>query len=207
MNSPIWNVTVPAGGTTLIPQNGTQVYFTIITGSVAFRTRSKKWSSQYNQAAAGFGWKDLDFETIELKNLSATNSCVVQVIVGDAGFINNQLVLAASQGQSVAYPTYSAANSASSVLIRDLSGGSFFDINGAKWLAMQRQAIEVFNADSGITLNLQAFSSVVSGGPAVGIIYPLTPLKFEYGGNYTLNLGGSSINAIVTEIYLAIPAT
>lgn len=208
MNSPIWNFTVPPGATFLIPQNGTMIEFTIITGSVAFRTGTDKKSGQYNVAAAGFAWKDLDFTKVEVKNLSSTASCAVQCIVGTAGFENRQLILSPSTGQPIVYPTCAAVNSSTQILIRDQSGGSFFDINGGKWIALNRVAIEVFNNDAGTTLVLQNYAGAgAPAAPGAGIIYPLTPIKFEFGGNYRLDLGGAAINAIVNEIYNAIPAT
>jgi hypothetical protein len=210
MNSPLQNVSIAPGGTQLLSISGSTIAFTIITGSIAWRaTKGRKFASPLSQAAAGFTWSDMDFDTIELKNLSATTSCAVQCVIGGAGFQNNQLIVSQSQGQPVAYPTCPTVNSSTRILIPDLSGGTFFDVNGNKWVALNRIAIEGFNADSGVTLLLQKFVPAGSSPNdlATGIVYPLTPIKFEFSGNYRFDLGGSPINAIVNEIYNAIPST
>jgi hypothetical protein len=210
MNSPVQNVSLKPGQMLPLSISGTTLSFTIITGSVAWRgTKARKFAGPVTTAAAGFTWTDLDFDVIELINLSSTNSCAVQCVIGGAGFQNNQLIISQSQGQNVAYPTCPTVNSSTRILIPDLSGGTFFDVNGNKWIALNRIAIEGFNADAGVTLFLQKFTP--AGGspadPAIGIVYPLTPIKFEFSGNYRFDLGGATINAIVNEIYNAIPST
>lgn len=145
------------------------------------------------------------FDSLIVKN-SSLGPITALIWVGFDTFINNQLVLANSTIQQVAFPTYQTAASAAIVNINDLSGTIFTDINGNKWGAIQRVSILVFNTDSAATLLLQKAGSGSSSGPAVGVIYPLTPVRFDFGGNYRLNIGGGNINAIVSEIYQAVPS-
>ena len=144
------------------------------------------------------------FDTLIVSNPTAYP--IVGIIwVGFDEFINNQLALVGTTFQNVAYPTYSAPNSAAVVNIPDLSGQPFYDINGKRWGAISRVCIEVFNLDTGVTMLLQKYGSAISNGAAVGACYPVTPIRFDFGGNYTLNIGGGNINAVVNEIYQAIP--
>jgi len=50
-----------------------------------------------------------------------------------------------------------------------------------------------------------------SGGtgasPAILAVQPLTDRAIPVSGNYTLNNGGAAVNAIVSEIYAAIPSS
>ena len=144
------------------------------------------------------------FDTLTVKNYTL-NPVVALVWVGYDDFIDNQLTLVQTTFAQVAYPTYPLANAAASVAINDLTGTSFTDINGKKWGAIQRVCILIFNVDSGVSLILQNAGAGTGTGPGVGFIYPLTPVRFDFSGNYCLNLGGAPINAIVSEIYNAIP--
>ena len=142
-------------------------------------------------------------------NLIVKNSSLFPVVgliwVGFDGFINDQFILANSTIVQVANPTFPTPNAANVVNIPDLSGTTITDINGNKFGAISRVSILVFNLDSGIPLFLQKKGSTISGGPSVGYVYPLTPIKFDFGGDYCLNIGGANINAVVSEIYQAIP--
>lgn len=146
------------------------------------------------------------FETLSIQNFSLF-PIVALIWVGYNSFINDQLTLVNSSYAQVAYPTYSnpALSPAAVVNIPDLSGQPFLDINGKKWGALSRVAILVFNTDSGQTLLLQLATATTGNGNSVGVIYPLTPVRFDFSGNYRINNGGSNINAVVSEIYNAIP--
>ncbi|MDE2020069.1 MAG: hypothetical protein KGJ13_07025 [Patescibacteria group bacterium] len=188
-----------------ITQAGDRFYVLATSGNIQIQPVRAGAVGVSNSFSTGQGQPvEGGFDTLTVKNFSLY-SCVALIWVGFDDFINDQLIIANSSYSNAVYPTYSQANSAASVAIKDLSGQTFLDINGKKWGAISRVAIEVFNLDTGITLLLQKSGSLVSNGPAVGAIYPGSPIKFEYAGDYTLNLGGSNINAIVSEIYLAIP--
>ena len=140
------------------------------------------------------------FEQLEIQNNNAF-AVVFSLFVGWDGYIDKRLIVAGNVNPAVIYPTYQTPNSAAVVNINDLSGQSFTDINGNKWYAVNRVAIQIFNPDPGVTLLLQKAGSIVANGPAVGIIYPQTSLRVDAGGNYCLQLGGANINAVVSEIY------
>jgi hypothetical protein len=191
------SVTLAAGGTTF--------YVLAASASITIQPQRGGAVGVANEFGIGQG-QDVEagFDTLIVQNFS-TSPVVALIWVGFDKYINNQLILANSQLFPIAHPTYSAPNSKAQVNINDLSGTTFSDINGNQWGAIQRICILVFNTDSGVTLLLQESGSAIANGPAVGVIYPLTPIRFEFGGNYTLSTGGGMINAVVTEVYQAIP--
>lgn len=192
-------------GTLQVPCFGTQFYFRIATGVLQVKTKSTIYSPYEQGEGQNFAEVNA-FTFLDLRNDNAF-PVVFEVCISFAGFIDNKLILARGTDVSVAFPTYATPNSAAVVNINDLSGTKITDINGNQWYAMYREAILVFNADTGVTLLLQKAGSVVSNGVAAGIIYPVTSIRFDFSGNYCLNVGGGMINAIVSEIYHCIPAT
>lgn len=201
----IFPLIVPAGKTGAVPIAGSTFYVTVATAPVDIRPLN----GVFNRYTQGQGMKVQEvnaFPALEVSNPNAF-SVVVQVFVGFDNFIDNRLILANTGQQLIARPTYPTANAASVVNIDDISGAAFNDVNGNSWYALQREAIYVFNPDAGVTLLLQEAGSVVANGPAVAVIYPTTSLRYAASGNYCLNVGGGNINAIVSELYQAIPAT
>lgn len=185
-------------------QAGTQFYVIATSAPISIQAVRGGATGAANSFQNGQGSKvDDGFET-----LSVTNSNLFPVTcliwVGFNDFINDQLILANNTLLQVAYPTNPTPASTTSIAINDLSGQPFTDINGKKWGAISRVAILVFNNDSGVSLQLQKAGSAVSNGLAIGTIYPLTPVRFDVSGNYSLSVGGGAINATVCEIYNAI---
>lgn len=209
-DSTIWNFQIAPGATYLIDQDGTSFEFTVQTGPVAVRRRTGKFASQFNQFANGTGVSGVRFTSLEIQNLSKTVAVVCQMVVGSANFINHQLVVVQGGigGQAVVYPTYPTPSSAATVSFVDLSGSPFNDINGNKWLAIQRLAAVIGNVDSGITYILQNKGGKTTDTPAKAIIpiYPLTSWNEQISGDYDINAGGANINVIAHEIYQSIPA-
>lgn len=197
------NVTTP--GSLQIPCFGTQFYFRIATGTLEAKTKTTIFSP-YDQGEGQNFSSDNAFSLIELRNNNAF-PVVFELCISFAGFIDNKLILAQGTDFRVAFPTYKTPNSAAVVNITDLSGTKITDINGNQWYAMWREAILVFNNDTGLTLLLQVADTTTANDEAVGIIYPVTSIRFDFGGNYRLNVGGGNINAIVSEIYHCIPAS
>jgi len=194
---------VAAGETLPVPCQGTQFYFRTLTAQIKCRPNRGAFSD-FNQGE-GLNLDEQDsFSLLEIKN-EQTFPVVFEIHVGFQGFIDNKLILADTLYPNVVYPTYSTPSSAASVAINDLSGQAFTDINGNQWYALNRIAIIVCNTDTGVTLLLQRASSVVANGPAIAAIQPTFSLNYPASGNYKLHLGGANINAIVSEIYRAIP--
>ena len=199
------NVPIAAGQSTTISGYGQMVYIVIATAPVNVRTRGSKGTSSYSLLTQGTGINDTEFDVVDLQNPNAV-PIVVQVWTGLSKFIDNRLILANQQIPQVAFPTAPTANAKTHIAINDLSGGAFADINGVNWLALQRLAIIVCNVDSGATFLLQAAGAATATGPAVAAVYPLTSLNLPVSGDYSMDVGGGTINVIVSEIYLAILA-
>lgn len=192
-------------GTLQIPAFGTQFYFRVCTGTLHAKTKSTAFSPYDQGEGQNFAF-DNAFDLIELRNDNAF-PVVFELCISFAGFIDNKLIISSNTNFQFAYPTYKTPSSAAVVNINDLSGTKIADVNGNLWYTISRVAILVFNNDTGVTLLLQKKGSVVANDFAVGIIYPVTSIRFDFGGDYCLNVGGGNINAIVSEIYTGIPAT
>lgn len=198
------NNIVPANSTLQVPATGTQFYVVIQSAPISVRPSGGVFN-QYEQGT-GLQLEEINaFQLLEVKNDNAF-PVVFSLFVGFDQYIDNRLILTNTGQQLVAFPTYPVASVAAGVAINDLAGTKFADINGGQWYALSREAIYIFNPDAGVTLLLQESGSIVAGGPAVGIIYPLTSLRYAAQGDYSLSVGGGNINAIVSELYNAIPA-
>lgn len=200
------NVILP-GQILPVPCAGTQFYVTVATAPFFIRPKG----GDFSQYTVGTGLQLVEenaFDLLEVKNTS-NNNIVFQIFVGFDEFIDKRTFLAI-QSQltpNVSRPTYPTPNAATAVAINDISGQQFTDINGNAWWALAREAIIVSNPDTGVTLLLQKAGSVVSNGPAVAAIYPLTSLRLDIAGNYSLSVGGGTINAVVSEIYQSLAVT
>lgn len=199
----IYPCVVPAGATVPVPGAGTNFYVTVATAPVMIRPLGGVFNTYTN--GKGLRLQTINaFSGLEIRNTNAY-PVVVQLFIGFDEFIDNTLILANTGQQLVANPTYPTASAAAAVTINDISGTAFNDINGVAWYALQREAIYVSNIDSGVTLLLQKAASVVSNGPSVIAIFPTSNLRYAAAGNYSLSVGGGNINAIVSELYQAIP--
>lgn len=203
--SQIFTNLIPAGEVLPIPIFGNTFYVVVATASIEIRPSN----GVFNTYETGMGL-DLDltnsFNCLEIKNPNAF-SVVFQIFVGFDALIDKRLILNQGGQSQIAFPTYDTPNSLTNVEIVDRSAQVITDIYGNEFYALTRIAIVVFNMDSGVTYLLQKTPSVVSNGPSIGGIYPLTAIRFEVGGNYCLNVGGGAINAIVHEVYTVLPKT
>ena len=195
-------VVIPAGATISLAAPGNTFYLITATNNLFVRPEN----GVFSEYAQGTGENCEFFSRLEIENRSANNA-VALIFVGWQNFIDNRLILASSSTPNVANPTYPTANASPTVNIPDLSGGSFNDLNGKKWLALNRVCILVFNLDAAANYLLQKASATNGSGVAAANCFPLTPLRFEFSGNYriTNGAGGANINAIVSEVYQAIP--
>ncbi len=197
---------IPAGGSLPLSVSGKNFYVLAASGPIHI----KPSNGSFNEYRQGTGLAIPDdenaFTLLEIRNDAAV-AVAFEIFVGWDEFIDKRLILDMRSTPFVTYPTYDTATSAPLVDITDLSGTAFTDINGNEWYAIYRVALIVCNPDTGVTLLLQEAATVIAGGPAIAAIYPLTSLRLETSGNYRLHLGGANINAIVSEIYAAIPKT
>lgn len=208
--SQTYNISVPAAvngvaGSFVQSCTGTQFY--VLYTSAAISVRPSKGS--YNSYLIGQGLQLDDenaFTTLEFQNTTA-NPIVVSVFVGWQEFIDKTLIISQTTNPQVVNPTYPTASAAAFVDIPDLSGATFTDINGKKWIAINRVAIQIFNTDTGSTYLVQVFGSRVANGKAIAAVFPQTAVRLDVSGGYTLATGGGNVNVIVSEIYNAIPST
>lgn len=198
---------VPAGGTLTVPLAGTQFYVVFASAPLTIKPYGNGFGSDviYSQGTGQQFYDSQAFSYLAIFNPSA-GPIVFQLFVGFNQFIDRRLIIENSLQQQVAYPTQPTASVATAISIPDLSGNSLTDIDGNVWYAIQRVCIQVFNVSTGTTLLLQKFASTVSNGPAVAAIYPQTSVRIDASGNYSMSVGGGVIPAIVSELYIALPA-
>jgi hypothetical protein len=195
--------TIAAGVTIPFAAAGTNFYFAASSASLQVRQAG----GEFIDYVQGTGYNKRNngaFASIEVKN---TNSFPVafQMFVGFDEFIDKRIFNVNTTTPNVAYPTYSIPLGAVAVAITDLSGQGFFDIDGNPWLALSRIAIVISNLDTANTLLVQKEGSVIQNGPAIAAVFPLTSWIEPLSGDFSLNIGGGNINALVHEIYQAIP--
>lgn len=199
------NASIAAGETKSFAATGTQFY--VLVTSAPINIRPSKGS--FNSYNVGQGL-DLDesnaFSALEVQN-TTTNPIAVSIFVGFDSFIDNTLILNNASNPAVALPTAPIPNVAATININDISGTSFTDINGKKWIAVNRVAILIFNVDTAATYLIQLAGANTATGKAIAASFPLTGLRLDVTGNYAMATGGGNINAIVSEIYNAIPST
>ncbi len=199
------NNIVPANSTLQVPGAGTQFYVVVQTAPIAIRPNGGVFNT-YEQGT-GLQLDEVNsFSFLEVKNDNAF-PVVFSLFIGFDQYIDNRLILTNTGTRLVARPTYPTASAGTSVNINDIAGSQFTDINNHDWYALSREAIYISNLDPGVTLLLQKSGSIVSNGLAVMGIYPVTSLRSAASGDYSLSVGGGAINAIVSELYNAIPVT
>lgn len=196
---------IPAGQTVPFPAAGTMFYVTQATAPFEIKPSGGSFNSY--DIGTGLELAPVNaFEQLQIRNPSAF-PIVFELFIGFDGFIDNRVIISQTTLTQISFPTYPTASAAAAVAINDLVGQKIADINGNQWYAMGRVAIIVSNLDPGVTLLLQRAGSAVANGPAVCAIFPVTSLNLPVSGDYSLSVGGGNINAIVSEIYNAIPAT
>ena len=199
--SQVYIDTLPANYTKTVAMPGTTFYVGYCTAPINIRPRGGAFNTFYQ----GTGVKlETGFTSLEVYNANAY-PVLIQVFVGFDEFIDHRVIIDYSSQPLVAVPLCPVANAQSQVLCPDLSTQAITDINGGKWWAISREALYVFNPDTGITLLLQQANSAISNGPAVAVIYPQTTLRYPASGNFSLSLGGANLNAIVSDVYYSLP--
>lgn len=194
---------LPAGAVEPINFPGTTFYISYSAAPVNIRPRG----GTFNTYLQGTGIKfEKGFTSLEIQNANAF-PVLVQVFIGFDEFIDNRVIIDYTAQPLVAIPRCDTASSLTFIDCSDLSTQAITDINGGKWWGIQREALYVFNPDTGITLLLQKAGANTSSGPAVAVIYPQTTLRYPSSGNFSLSLAGATINAIVSDIYYCLPRT
>jgi hypothetical protein len=207
----ISNLPIAAGATVTAPGGGTGFYLVIATGAVNIRARGATYGTDaYSLYQQGQGTRQqpgenqVAFDVVDIQNPN-TVPVVVSIWTGFSDFVNNQLILSNAYVQNVVNPVYPVANAALNVQIPDLTGSSFNDANGKTWLPLYRIAILVFNCSNADVYFLQKLGATALADGSVGAVQPLTPVRFDFSGDYSIQQA-AAINAIISEIYAAIPA-
>jgi hypothetical protein len=206
----IFNLPLAAGQTITQPGSGTRAYLVIATAPVNMRARGAAYGTtsyslfEQGQGISQAGEDAVPFDVVDIQNPNAV-PIVISIWIGFSDFIDNRLILANATVQNIANPVYPVANAALNVQIPDLTGGSFFDINGKLWLPLYRIAIEVFNTSNADIYFLQKLGATGLADGSIGAVQPLTPVRFDVSGDYSI-IQAAAINAIINEIYAAIPA-
>lgn len=207
-NGQQFNQTIGAGKTVPMNQKGTNFYVVLSTGVLAIRARGPKGTSPYVDYSQGTGKGESDFDIVEVTN-NNNFDVVCSIWVGDPTYIDKRLILNSQQLSQVVRPIYTDPTHApaTSVLIDDISGGAFFDINGKKWLAVSRVQILISNLDSGAVALIQKQGNTTYNTGAVFSIQPGTEVGPAFNGSYTLvqDASGNNVNCLVCDVYQAIP--
>ena len=206
-NGQTFNQVIPAGQTFPLEQRGTNFYVVFSTGVLAIRARGPHGISPYVDFAQGTGKGDSNFHVVEVKNNNGFD-VTCSIWVGDATYIDKRLVLNNQVVQTVARPLYTDPTHApaASVAIADVSGSAFFDMNGKKWLAVARIQILISNLDLVNLILLQKFGNTTWNTGAIFAVQPQTEVGPAIGGDFTLVQNGGTVNALVADVYQAIPA-
>jgi hypothetical protein len=199
----IVNLPLAPGASTNVTSAGTRAYLVVATAAVNMRPGGVR-TGDFTLYSQGTGIQTVNpFDWIEINNPNSV-PVVISLWLGFDDFIDNRLILANATLQNITYPTQSTGTTAQ-ILIPDLSGGAFFDINNKKWLALFRQAIIISNLDPATPVLLQKYGAASSSGPAVLSCPPSLPIAHNSSGNFTIVGGTASV--IVSEIYQAIPSS
>ncbi len=198
---------VQAGGILPIPAAGTQFYVSFASAPIEIRPSDGTFVA-YSQGTGLQLTEVNSFSLLEIRNQTA-NPITFELFVGFDQYIDNRLIITTSSLAQVVYPTYPVAGSATFIDIPDRANTAFDDINGNHWLGVSRVCILVGNPDASQLLYVQRGvpAPTLLTDPAILPVYPGTSSRLDVSGHYAMTVGGGSINAIVSEIYNAIPAT
>lgn len=198
----IVNTIIPANSTLPISQAGLGFYIIAASYPVDIRPSGGSFNAYYT----GTGGKAdplNGFSGLEVRN-NSNNPITLSLWVGFGDYIDNRLIQVSDLFNTVVYPTYPVASAASNLLIPDLTGQKFTDINGNLWLALNRISILITNFDTANAMPLKDSAN------AVGSIFaclPNTSAILNVSGDYRITLGSTPLNCVVSEIYNAITPT
>lgn len=201
--SQFWTSVIPAGRTIPVAISGSSFVVTYASQPPSIRPNP---SGSFNSYAQGTGLNtggEHPFVSLDVNNPFAVD-ILVQIFVGFDGFIDNRLILDQTQFPLVPVGVCTQASTQTTIDIPDLSGTAITDINGGTWYAVSREAIYISNVDAGVTFNLQKTGAVNATGPAVATVFPTTSLRYPASGDYSINVGGGNVPAIVSDVYFAL---
>lgn len=194
--------TIAAGTTKPLLIAGTAYYLKISTGPLTITAKPAGVASDLGSGQGLILGEGQAFAYLQLEN--KTQNPIGYIIgVGYGNFIDTNLTLFNPSVTPVAYPTQGVANASTDLAIPDKTGTFFTDANGNGWIALARGAIYISNLDTGVTYNL------LSDDKSKGLVSipPQTDIVYSASGNFRMYNGGAAINAFVSEVYSAVPAS
>jgi hypothetical protein len=198
---------VAAGATVPLHQRGNNCYVISTTGAINMRARGPGGINQYNSYTTGTGFENTEFHLVEVQNQNNFD-VTCSIWVGDASFIDKRNIPIGQSFANAVNPVYTdpTHTPAAFAAVPDISGTVFTDINGKKWQAITRISILISNLDAGAVILVQKLGNSTYNSGAIFAVQPATEIALPVQGGYTLVPPSGTLNALVSEIYLAIPA-
>jgi hypothetical protein len=183
-----------------LPNAGSNFYFVLATAPLAACPSGGTWNT-YSQGTGLQADAQNFFDSLRLRNDTA-NAIVFSLFIGFGGYIDNRFIEVGGLIQGVLYSTYDGLTAPlNDLLIPDLSGTEIVDLNGNVWLAVQRTALDIFNADSGAAILLKNSAN----NRNVANVTPLSGLSLTMvSGDFRIKPPSANINGLVSEIYAAV---
>lgn len=196
-------IPLAAGVTTRLTATGTNFYLETATAPVNIRPSGGDFSlfkqGEGQQVEEGF-------YQIEVQNPN-NFAVVINVWMGFDDFIDRRLILTGGTQQLAVNPLVTAPGTVATIAIPDLSGGQFTDIGGTIWLPISRAQIIVSNLDAAAVLLLQKLGNTTYNTGAVMSFPPAQVTAPAISGSFQLVGPSATLNALVCEVYNAIPGT
>lgn len=206
--SKIWNVSIPAAtgstpGYLVLAATGTQFFVVIASAAVQIRVPNGQYNSFTTNSKLVL---KQSFSGLEIQN---TNDFPValSLFVGWDDYSQYSFSLQNPQTANVTKATSPDPQTEEVIAIEDLSGQAFTAADGSSWIAVSRVIVLISNVDASQGLWLQGGLSGNTNAGGVLFIPAGQSLQHQSGGNFFLTINDStSVNAAVSEIYVAIPA-
>jgi len=198
---------IPAGATVPLHQRGTNCYILAATGSLDMRARGPGGINIYNSYTTGTGFENAEFNLVEVLNKNGFD-VTCSIWVGDASFIDKRNIPIGQSFVNVVRPIYTDPSHHPAAFINadDISGNFFFDANGNRWQAITRVQILISNLDSGVVILVQKNGNTTFNTGAIFAVQPATEIGLAIQGAYTIVSSAGTLNALVSDVYLSVPA-
>lgn len=143
---------------------GTFFYLTVASGPV-FMKVSGTWTLYYS----GTGTEVTSgFKELQVYNPTG-NAVTFQIVAGYSPFIDKRAILSTATPSIIKPVNWAVQSSPQAILLPDVSGQIFNDINGTPWLAIQRILLfaAVLNQGNDVTMQLGTGSNPAAAGSVI----------------------------------------